>query len=94
MDRLNMELSGGYHRWNCRFPMRDRETRPTFDRLIRGCFDAIAQVVVGQTASIELLLVALLCDGHVLIEDVPGTGKTSLAKALAGALRATLASCT
>jgi MoxR-like ATPase len=34
-------------------------------------------------------LVAVLCDGHVLIEDVPGTGKTSLAKALAGALNVT-----
>ena len=54
--------------------------------LITSCFDAIAQVVVGQRSSIELLLVAVLCDGHVLLEDVPGTGKTSLAKALAGAL--------
>ena len=54
--------------------------------LITSCFETIAQVVVGQRASIELLLVAVLCDGHVLIEDVPGTGKTSLAKALAGAL--------
>jgi MoxR-like ATPase len=54
--------------------------------LIAACFDAISQVVVGQRSSIELLLVAVLCDGHVLIEDVPGTGKTSLAKALAGAL--------
>jgi MoxR-like ATPase len=57
------------------------------NQLIARCFDAISEVVVGQRASVELLLVAVLCDGHVLIEDVPGTGKTSLAKALAGALQ-------
>ena len=46
----------------------------------------IGQSIVGQSAAIELLLVALLCEAHVLIEDVPGTGKTALAKALAHAL--------
>lgn len=58
-------------------------------KLITECLDVIAETVVGQTTSVELLLVAVLCDGHVLIEDVPGTGKTSLAKALAGALNVT-----
>lgn len=43
----------------------------------------VGRVIVGQEAMVELLLVALLADGHVLIEDVPGTGKTTLAKALA-----------
>ncbi len=43
----------------------------------------IAQVMVGKEASIEMLLVALLSDGHVLLEDVPGVGKTMLARALA-----------
>jgi MoxR-like ATPase len=43
----------------------------------------IAQVVVGADSIIDLLLVALLCEGHVLLEDVPGTGKTTLARALA-----------
>ncbi|HIJ37034.1 MAG TPA: AAA domain-containing protein, partial [Deltaproteobacteria bacterium] len=43
----------------------------------------ISRVVVGKQDSIELLLVALLGDGHVLIEDVPGVGKTLLAKSLA-----------
>ncbi len=43
----------------------------------------ISKVVVGKRYSIELLLVALIGDGHVLIEDVPGVGKTLLAKALA-----------
>lgn len=45
--------------------------------------DNIAQVIIGKREAVELLLVALLCDGHVLLEDVPGIGKTTLAKALA-----------
>jgi MoxR-like ATPase len=40
-------------------------------------------VIKGKTAVVDLLLVALLSDGHVLIEDVPGVGKTTLAKAMA-----------
>ncbi|MCG8346985.1 MAG: MoxR family ATPase [Chloroflexales bacterium] len=46
----------------------------------------IARVIVGKTQAVDLLLVALLCGGHVLIEDVPGVGKTMLARALAVSL--------
>ena len=46
----------------------------------------IAKVIVGKRNTVELLLVALLCDGHVLIEDVPGVGKTMLARSLAVSL--------
>jgi len=46
----------------------------------------VEQVIIGKREAIELALVALLCEGHILIEDVPGTGKTSLAKALARSL--------
>lgn len=46
----------------------------------------VQTVIVGKQEPIDLIAVALLCRGHVLIEDVPGTGKTTLAKALAGSL--------
>ena len=46
----------------------------------------IEQVIIGKHAQVELLLVALLCQGHVLVEDVPGTGKTMLARAAAASL--------
>lgn len=48
----------------------------------------LGRVIRGKESVIDLLLVALLADGHVLIEDVPGTGKTTLAKALALSLKA------
>lgn len=46
----------------------------------------VERVIIGKREVIELALVALLCEGHILIEDVPGTGKTTLAKALARSL--------
>src|SRR5579859_1775703 len=49
----------------------------------------IQKVIVGKAEVIDLALVAILCEGHVLIEDVPGTGKTTLAKALAASLGCT-----
>jgi MoxR-like ATPase len=46
----------------------------------------VERVIVGKHNEVRLALVALLCQGHLLIEDVPGTGKTSLAKAMARSL--------
>jgi len=65
----------------------DRSTRlqliEDFGQRLR---EAVARVIVGKDAVVELLAVALLCEGHVLIEDVPGLGKTTLAKVVARCL--------
>ena len=47
---------------------------------------AVGQVIVGNDKAVELLVIALLYEGHVLLEDVPGVGKTMLARSLAIAL--------
>src|SRR5579872_6075630 len=49
----------------------------------------VARVIIGKLDVIDLLLIALLSDGHVLLEDVPGMGKTVMAKALARSIDAT-----
>lgn len=48
----------------------------------------VQKVIVGKDEVIDQLLVAVLCEGHVLLEDVPGIGKTTLARALAASLGA------
>ncbi len=54
--------------------------------LVQSLEDNIAQAILGKKAAIRLALVALLAEGHLLIEDAPGVGKTSLSKALAFSL--------
>jgi MoxR-like ATPase len=48
--------------------------------------DNIERVIVGKKSSVQLAMISLLCQGHLLIEDVPGVGKTMLARSLARSL--------
>ena len=59
--------------------------------MVKGLIHALEGVLLGKPETVELLVMALLADGHVLVEDVPGTGKTTLAKALAAAIGADFA---
>ena len=57
-----------------------------FSLMVSTLKQNIARAVVGKDDVVELMLTALLCEGHVLIEDVPGVGKTTLAMAFSKAL--------
>jgi MoxR-like ATPase len=57
-------------------------------RLCDDLIENVSRVIVGKRESIELLLVGLLADGHVLLEDIPGLGKTLIAKSLARSMDA------
>lgn len=51
--------------------------------------ESLGKVIIGKSQSLELLVIGLLCQGHILIEDVPGVGKTMLARSLARSLDCT-----
>lgn len=57
---------------------------------IQKIIENVEKVIVGKKETVELLCIALACEGHVLIEDVPGTGKTTLALALSRTIGGTL----
>jgi MoxR-like ATPase len=59
------------------------------EQVVARIRENIQKVIVGKDDVINLVLVAVLCEGHLLIEDVPGTGKTTLAKAVAASLGCT-----
>ena len=55
-------------------------------KFVHTLIENIEHVIVGKRSTIEFILVALLCEGHVLLEDVPGSGKTMLARSVATSL--------
>jgi MoxR-like ATPase len=61
----------------------------TFQRRFEAIVDNVEQVIKGKSDVIRLALTALLSGGHLLFEDYPGTGKTMLARALAGSMDTT-----
>jgi len=66
-----------------------QEQATWFADTFRALADNVEQAVLGKRHVIDLVLTAMLSDGHVLLEDVPGTGKTSLARALAQSVQGT-----
>jgi MoxR-like ATPase len=67
----------------------DNSQATVFAREFASINGSISSAIVGKTNAVGLVLTALFAGGHVLLEDVPGTGKTSLAKALAASVRGT-----
>ncbi len=63
-------------------------TTPFITECSQAIVEEIEKVIVGKRPSVELVVIGLLCSGHILIEDIPGVGKTMLAKSLAAALGA------
>ncbi len=55
---------------------------PNGNAVLLEILNNVERVVVGKRAEVELALISLMCEGHVLVEDVPGVGKTVLAKSL------------
>ncbi len=56
------------------------------EKFVAPLIENVERVIVGKRQAIEYIMVALLCEGHVLLEDVPGSGKTMLARAIAASL--------
>ncbi len=61
------------------------EVKAVADKIVEN----VEKVIVGKHEAVQLTVIALLCEGHLLIEDVPGTGKTMLAKSVARSLGCT-----
>ena len=69
--------------------MTTQENLNSINKLSHDLRENIEKVVVSNNEALDLAIVAILCNGHILIEDVPGIGKTTLAKSLAQSLGCT-----
>jgi MoxR-like ATPase len=61
----------------------DTRANNEIQNFAEAVIDNVEKVIVGKRSALELVLIAMLCEGHVLIEDAPGTGKTMLARSVA-----------
>jgi MoxR-like ATPase len=68
---------------------RDSEIMETVHDIATRVIDNVEKVIIGKREQVEQTVIALLCQGHVLIEDVPGVGKTMLAKTIARSIGCT-----
>ncbi|MDP7495199.1 MAG: MoxR family ATPase, partial [Roseibacillus sp.] len=65
-------------------------TRPAFEKAVetaRRLEESVCRVLLGQERTVRRVLACLVSGGHLLLEDYPGTGKTTLAKAIASSVR-------
>ena len=60
-----------------------------FKGVIEKIRDNVQKIIVGKSDAIDLALISILCHGHILLEDVPGSGKTTLARAVSSSLDCT-----
>ena len=56
------------------------------NKMIKNLIDSVSSNIIGNDDKIKISVAAILCGGHILIEDLPGTGKTTFAKSLTTAL--------
>src|SRR5438067_1791345 len=83
---MSMDSGNGRDRFDPLTPEQPVPEVSSITSLARKVQKSVSRVIVGKVEEIDLMLVAMLCEGHVLIEDVPGIGKTTLARALSRSL--------
>ena len=89
-ERTSSDPIGSLYRWSSGRTREPTDSRAgpnrTFTDLFRTLTGAVEEVVKGKRDVVQLALLALLSEGHILLEDAPGVGKTTIGKALAAAI--------